>query len=321
MILPKVSDLTISYLRPNHMYILLQYSSPLWVCIHFELCYAGISCCITALSEYVFHKGHFVFEMYLYGISLLQYGSLDLSANSSQQKPVCPQISFVQCSDQSQVLYLLLLQCIPQVQYSAVGRPISSVVFAVQPHILQWSVQYNAVLMVVESFICSSFWMQCNLTSSAVSSVHIILDCFIGVVYRVLCGVLHLFLQYILSCNTVQIILDFFCSTSSSAIQCRSFLSVVFAVWPHISLIGSVLGDPFPSSSIYNTAQCDVMSCRLCSAFCIVRCSAMSLGLGGIFSWWGHTCAITSALQWTKVYYCQCTKVHYSALVVTHVRY
>ena len=72
--------------------------------------------------------------------------------------------------------------------------------------------------------------------------------------------------------------------------QCRSFSSVVFAVWPHISLIGCVfLGGSFSSSSYSTVQQCHELR--------TVRRSEMSLGLGGIFSRWGHTCAITSALQ------------------------
>ena len=63
----------------------------------------------------------------------------------------------------------------------------------------------------------------------------------------------------------------------------RSFLSVVFAVWPHISLIGSVLGDPFPSSSIYNTVHSAVSSV---AALYALSCSFSTMQCN-VFGAWG----------------------------------
>ena len=95
---------------------------------------------------------------------------------------------------------------------------------------------------------------------------------------------------------------------------CRSFLSVVFAVWPHISLIGSVLGDPFPSSS--TLTQHSAMSWVADSAVLSALCDAVQClwGLGG-FSRGGDTRALLpvhcSELQCTIASALKCTTVHW----------
>ena len=203
MILPRDSDLTNSYLRPTHMYLLLQYSSPLWVCIQntFTLSYVTqVSLAVLRLTLCVYSAKSILYLRCICTgilIAAIRLTGPQCNGNSSQQqKPVCPQIYFVQC------------------------RSVSSVI--------------SALIAV-------------HLSSAIQCSAQIILECCIC------CVASHL----------------------SYRLCPGGFFSFVF---------------------YFNTAQCDVISCRLCSAFCIVRCTAMSLGLGGIFSWWGHTCAINSAL-------------------------
>ena len=148
-------------------------------------------------------------------IAAIQLTGPQCSANSPGEIQ-CALKSLLYSADQSRVLYLLLLQCIPQVQSSAVLRPISSVVFAVQPFI-----SHIAVVSAIQcsaddpqefylQFSLNSFLVHCIETSSAVSSVHIILECFIGVWCIASLFAVHPLVQY-------------------SAV-CRSFLSFGFAV-------------------------------------------------------------------------------------------